>query len=81
MTVKQLIKTLSKVQNQEARIFVKRYEGGLDDVQLYTHIDNTPEIFTVELNVNTQWCLGRHELTEHDTPLVQGKIVNAIVIK
>lgn len=81
MTVKQLIKTLSKVQNQEARIFVKRYEGGLDDVQLYTHIDNTPEIHTVELNVNTQWYLGRHELTEHDTPLVQGKIVNAIVIK
>ena len=62
MTVKQLIERLSTIEDQEARVMVSGYEGGVDDVVIGNGIDNnTPAIIHVALNVNTEWYYGKHE--------------------
>jgi hypothetical protein len=38
MTVAELIKELSKLENQDARAVVRGYEGGVDDVDEITFI-------------------------------------------
>lgn len=79
MTVQQLIKILSKVEDQQTTVLVKGYEGGVDDVVMSK--DDTPEILTVRLNVNTEWYYGRHEIVEHDTPLNKYNTIRAILIR
>jgi len=62
MTVRELIESLSKIEDQEVRVMVKGYEGGVDDIVIANGIDNnTPAIIHVALDVNTQWYYGAHE--------------------
>lgn len=56
MTVKQLIESLSKIQDQEAWVMVKGYEGGYDDV-----MNINPAPIDIALDVNDKWYYGRHE--------------------
>lgn len=56
MTVKQLIQSLSKIQDQEAWVMVKGYEGGYDDV-----MNINPAPIDIALDVNDKWYYGRHE--------------------
>lgn len=76
MTIKQLIKILSQIKDQEATVMVKGYEGGVNDIS-----NNTPEILKVRLNVNTEWYYGAHEIVKHDTPLNKSNTIRAIVIR
>ena len=59
---------------------VKGYEGGIDDAIIRTNEGSTPEIYTIERNVNKEWYMGRHEVTEEDTPLKKDKIERAIIL-
>ena len=56
MTVKQLIERLSTIEDQEARVMVSGYEGGVDDL-----LNITPDVIQVALDVNTEWYYGKHE--------------------
>lgn len=56
MTVKQLIQSLSKIQDQEAWVMVKGYERGYDDV-----MNINPAPIDIALDVNDKWYYGRHE--------------------
>lgn len=56
MTVRELIKILEEVEDQEARVMVSIFEGGVDDI-----MDHTPAIVHVALDVNKEWYYGRHE--------------------
>jgi hypothetical protein len=58
MTVKELIESLSKIEDQETRVMIRGYEGGYNDVVM---IDNTPAIVNVALDVNEEWYYGAHE--------------------
>jgi len=59
MTVAQLIEALSKIEDQEAWVMVKGYEGGYDDVMT---INPTP--IEIALDVNKEWYFGNHERAE-----------------
>jgi hypothetical protein len=62
MTVKELIESLSKIEDQEVRVMTKGYEGGVNDMVIGNGIDNnTPAIIHVALDVNTEWYYGTHE--------------------
>ena len=80
MTVKELIEALSQIKDQDLKVMVKGYEGGVSDAIVSTNESNTPEIYTVERNVNQEWYYGRHEVTEHDTPLKKHTVEKAIII-
>ena len=80
MTVKQLIEALSKIEDQDVKVMVKGYEGGVDDAIVSSNESNTPEIYTIERNVNKEWYMGRHEVTAHDTPLREDKVERAIML-
>ena len=80
MTVKQLIEILSQIKDQDLKVMVKGYEGGINDVIVSSNESNTPEIYTIERNVNEEWYYGRHEITEHDTPLKKDKVEKAIML-
>ncbi len=56
MTVKQLIESLSTIEDQEVRVMIKGYEGGVNDID-----NNTPAIVHIALDVNEEWYMGRHE--------------------
>ena len=58
MTVKELIKVLRQIEDQETRVMIRGYEGGYNDVVM---IDNTPAIVNVALDVNEEWYYGAHE--------------------
>ena len=75
MTVKQLIQILSSIQDQEARVMVTGYEGGVDDIQ-----DTIPAIVNVALDVNNKWWDGSHEIVSNDHTYTHKQIVKAIVI-
>ena len=49
MTVKQLIKVLTEIQDQEVRVMVRGYEGGVEDIG-----DNISTIVNVALSVNKE---------------------------
>ena len=53
-TVKELIKKLQALENQDARIVVSGYEGGLSDVHDFESID-------IYLNVHSAWYYGNHK--------------------
>jgi phage gp37-like protein len=80
MTVRELIEELSKIKDQDVRVMVKGYEGGIDDAIIRKDENNTPAIYTIERNKNTEWYMGRHEVTEEDTPLKKDKIERAIIL-
>ena len=56
MKVKELIETLSQL-DPELMVVVAGYEGGVDEMDKY-------ELCDVELNVNTEWYYGKHEILE-----------------
>jgi len=76
MTVRELIKVLERIEDQETRVMVKGYEGGVED------IDNiTPAIVNVALNVNKEWWNGSHEIVSEEHTYTDKQIVRAIVIR
>jgi hypothetical protein len=75
MTVKQLIEILSNIQDQDARVMIQGYEGGVDDIQ-----DTIPAIVNVALDVNNKWWNGSHQVVSNDHTYTDKQIVKAIVI-
>jgi len=75
MTVRELIESLSKIEDQEVRVMVKGYEEGVEDIE-----NIIPEIVNVALNVNTEWWYGRHEVIRNDNTYTDKEIVKAIVL-
>ena len=85
MTIKQLIESLSKIEDQEIKVMVRGYEGGVNDIVIGNGIDNdTPAIVNVALNVNDKWYYGAHETVQHicaqDLHKYKYNIVKAIVL-
>ena len=83
MTVRELIQSLSKIQDQDIRVMVRGYEGGVNDMVIVNGIeDNTPAIQYVALDVNTEWYYGRHERVDdmYDAASSQYHIVKAIIL-
>ena len=83
MTVRELIQSLSKIQDQDIRVMVRGYEGGVNDMVIVNSIeDNTPAIQYVALDVNTEWYYGRHERVDdmYDATSSQYHIVKAIIL-
>ena len=84
MTVRQLIQSLSKIQDQDIRVMVRGYEGGVNDMVIVNGTDNnnTPAIQYVALDVNTEWYYGRHERVDdmYDAASSQYHIVKAIIL-
>lgn len=61
MKVKELIELLSQM-NPELMVVIGGYEGGVDEIDKF-------EMCDIELNVNTEWYYGKHEiLAEGDKP-------------
>ena len=83
MTVKELIESLNKIEDQEVRVMVKGYEGGYNDIVIGNDIeDNTPAIIDVALDVNDKWYYGTHERIEDVIMNARGEytIVKAIIL-
>ena len=84
MTVKQLIKILSKIEDQDIKVMVRGYEGGVNDMVIGNSTDNnnTPAIQYVALDVNTEWYYGAHERVDdmYDATSSQYHIVKAIIL-
>ncbi len=78
MTVRELIESLSKIEDKEIRVMVRGYEGGYDDII----IDNTPAIVDIALGINEEWYYGRHERIEDVIMNARGEytIVKAIIL-
>jgi hypothetical protein len=57
MTIGELIESLSKIQDKEARVMTRGYEGGYRDVG-----DIIPVVVEMALDVNDEWYYGRHEM-------------------
>lgn len=87
MTVKELIESLSKIEDQDIRVMVKGYEGGVDDILIGNGIDNNtiviPAIIHVALDVNKEWYYGRHEKVDDMDGVTNSKyhIVKAIILQ
>jgi hypothetical protein len=78
MTVKQLIQNLSKIEDQEVRVMIKGYEGGVNDIDI-----NTPAIIDIALDVNEEWYMGRHERVD-DIDVTTNReyhIIKAIILQ
>ena len=83
MTVRELIESLSKIEDKEIRVMVSGYEGGVDDIVIGNGIDNnTPAIIHVALDVNTEWYYGKHERVDdmYDATNSEYHIVKAIIL-
>ena len=83
MTVRELIESLSKVEDKEIRVMTKGYEGGVDDIVIGNGIDNnTPAIIHVALDVNTEWYYGKHERVDdmYNATNSNYHIVKAIIL-
>ena len=81
MTIGELIEELNKVDDKSIIVFTKGYEGGVDGVNIESNDDGSTRVLTVDLNVNTEWYYGQHEITEDDTPLIENKIVKGILLR
>ena len=77
MTVNELIKVLTQIEDQETRVMVRGYEGGVDDIK-----DKTPAIENIALDVNDKWYYGRHERVDdmYDSTNNNYQIVKAIIL-
>lgn len=83
MTVRELIESLSKIEDQDIRVMVRGYEGGVDNLVIGNGIeDNIPAIQYVALNVHKEWYYGRHETVDdmYDAPSSNYEIVKAIIL-
>jgi hypothetical protein len=82
MTVRELIQSLSKIEDQEVRVMVRGYEGGVDDLIIGITKDNTPAIQYVALEVNEEWYYGKHETIGNIDDATNSKyhIVKAIIL-
>jgi len=86
MTVRELIESLSKIEDQNIRVMVRGYEEGYDDIIIGNGIDNNtiviPAIVNVALDVNKEWYYGRHERVENINQDTIGmyNIVKAIIL-
>lgn len=83
MTVRELIESLSKIEDQDIRVMTKGYEGGVDNLVIGNGIDNNiPAIEYVALNVHKEWYYGRHERVDdmYDAPSSNYEIVKAIIL-
>lgn len=76
MTVRELIKILEQIEDQEVRVMVKGYERGVDDIE-----DIIPEIVNVALDVNKEWWNGTHEVVSEDHTYTDKEIIKAIVLR
>ena len=76
MTVKELIKILEQIEDQEVRVMIKGYERGVDDIE-----DNIPAIVNVALSVNKEWWNGSHEVVSNDHTYTDNEIIRAIIIR
>jgi hypothetical protein len=76
MTVRELIKILEQIEDQEIRVMVKGYEQGIDDIA-----DIIPETVNVALDVNPEWWNGSHEVVSEDNTYTDKEIVRAIIIQ
>jgi hypothetical protein len=59
MNVKELIETLQKL-DPDTMVIRSGYEGGVEEV---THV----EVTSIDLNVNTEWWYGSHEVSAEGT--------------
>ncbi len=77
MTVKQLIESLSNIQDQDIKVMVTGYEGGYNDI-----VNINPVPIDIALNVNDQWYYGPHEKIQYvcAQDLHKYNIVKAIVL-
>lgn len=77
MTVRELIESLSKIEDKEIRVMTRGYEGGVNDI-----INDTPDIIHIALDVNDEWYYGRHERVDemYDATSSKYHIVKGIVI-
>lgn len=77
MTVRELIESLSKIEDQEVRVMTKGYERGVKDIE-----DTIPAIIHVALDVNTEWYYGKHETVDdmYDATNSDYHIVKAIIL-
>ena len=77
MTVRELIESLSKIEDQDIRVMTRGYEGGVNDIE-----DNTPAIIHVALDVNEEWYYGTHERVDdmYDATSSKYHIVKAIIL-
>ena len=83
MTVRELIESLSKIEDKEIRVMVRGYERGVNDMVIVNGIeDNTPAIQYVALDVNTEWYYGTHERVDdmYDATNSKYHIVKAIIL-
>ena len=83
MTVGELIKVLTQIEDQNIRVMTRGYEGGVNDMVIGNGIDNnTPAIVNVALDVNTEWYYGKHEGVGnmYDATNIEYQIVKAIVL-
>ena len=86
MTVRELIESLSKIEDQDIRVMVKGYEGGVDDIVIGNGVDNNtiviPAIQYVALDVTTEWYYGRHERVDdmYHEDIEKYQVVKAIIL-
>ena len=83
MTVRELIESLSKIEDQEVRVMLNGYEGGVNDMVIGNGIDNnTPAIVNIALDVNTEWYYGKHERVDnlYDVPNDRYHTVKAVIL-
>ena len=83
MTVRELIESLSKIEDKEIRVMVRGYERGVNDMVIVNGIgNNTPAIQYVALDVNTEWYYGTHERVDdmYDATNSKYHIVKAIIL-
>jgi hypothetical protein len=83
MTVRELIESLSKIEDKEIKVMTRGYEGGVNDMIIGNGIeDNTPAIQYVSLDVNEEWYYGIHERVDdmYDATNSEYHIVKAIIL-
>ena len=80
MTVRELIHELSQIKDQDVKVMVRGYEGGIDDAIIQKDESSSPAIYTIKRNKNDEWYLGRHEVVEQDTPLKKDNVERAIIL-
>ena len=70
MKVKELIELLSQM-DPELMVVIKGYEGGVDEMDKF-------EMCDIELNVNTEWYYGKHEILEKEPTKKDSTIVKGV---
>ena len=70
MKVKELIELLSQM-DPELMVVIGGYEGGVDEMDKF-------EMCDIELNVNTEWYYGKHEILEKEPTKKDSTIVKGV---